>query len=253
MRLSDIFCASPASTAVRPNNNDGKVTGGRRSVDKHRKRQNPNNNKDKNVPCFSSEMPFIPIPRPLTSRNSFDSSSEFRRKITSAHGGDVQTRRKSSADVSDLVRRSRSCLQDSSSSIYLLKDHHDDKSLKEDGTKDLLLLSSSDRSKDLIPFRDRNVTSSSSSSTSSSSCVVVMRVSIHCKGCEGKVRKHISKMEGVTSYTIDIATKKVTVVGKVTPMKVVESISKVKFAQLWPSSSSSFSHTPNHHSLLKSN
>jgi copper chaperone CopZ len=143
-----------------------------------------------------------------------------------------------------------------SSSRYLLKDHKED-------DKDLWL-SSSDRSKDLIPFHDRNVTSSSSSSSSSSVTnvsspapstddqVVVLSVSIHCKGCEGKVRKHISKMEGVTSYTIDIATKKVTVVGKVTPLGLVESISKVKFAQLWPSSSSpSFPHIPNN-SLLKS-
>lgn len=28
--------------------------------------------------------------------------------------------------------------------------------------------------------------------------MVVLRVSLHCKGCEGKVRKHISKMEGET-------------------------------------------------------
>lgn len=27
--------------------------------------------------------------------------------------------------------------------------------------------------------------------------VVVLRVSLHCKGCEGKLRKHISRMEGV--------------------------------------------------------
>lgn len=52
---------------------------------------------------------------------------------------------------------------------------------------------------------------------------------------------------GVTSYTIDLATKKVTVVGKITPVGVVESISKVKFAQLWPSNPQ----IPNH-SLLKS-
>uniref|UniRef100_A0A1J3CXG6 Copper transport protein ATX1 n=1 Tax=Noccaea caerulescens TaxID=107243 RepID=A0A1J3CXG6_NOCCA len=260
MRISDIFCSSPASTAVRPTTlrHDGEVTGGRRSVERHRRRQNPSYNKDKSVPCFATDKPFIPIPRPIMScRNSFESSSGFRRKITSAHG-DVQTRRKSSADVSDL-RRSRSSMQDSSSSRYLLKDH---KYIKEDD-KDLWL-SSSDRSKDLIPFRDRTITSSSSSCSSSSSSssssvtnvsspapstddqVVVLRVSIHCKGCEGKVRKHISKMEGVTSYTIDIATKKVTVVGKVTPLGVVESISKVKFAQLWPSSSSpSFPHIPN--------
>ncbi|CAL9057049.1 protein SODIUM POTASSIUM ROOT DEFECTIVE 2 [Musa acuminata AAA Group] len=65
--------------------------------------------------------------------------------------------------------------------------------------------------------------------------VVVLRVSLHCKGCEGKVRKHISKMEGVTSFDIDFATKKVTVIGDVTPLGVLSSISKVKHAQFWPS------------------
>ncbi|AEC08155.1 Chloroplast-targeted copper chaperone protein [Arabidopsis thaliana] len=265
MRFSDIFCSSPASTAVRHStlHHDGNVTGGRRSFQSHLRSQNPSKKKDKTVPCFSSEMPLIPIPRHLSCRNSFESPSGFRPKIASARGSDVQIRRKSSADVSDL-RRSRSSLL-SSSSRYLLKDH---KSLKGDD-KDLWL--SSDRSKDLILYRDRNVTSSASSSSSSSSSsfsssvtnvsspapstddqVVVLRVSIHCKGCEGKVRKHISKMEGVTSYTIDLATKKVTVVGKITPVGLVESISKVKFAQLWPSSSSPpFPHIPNY-SLLKS-
>ena len=29
---------------------------------------------------------------------------------------------------------------------------------------------------------------------------VVLRVSLHCKACEGKVRKHISKMEGEFTY-----------------------------------------------------
>ncbi|CAI9770536.1 unnamed protein product [Fraxinus pennsylvanica] len=57
--------------------------------------------------------------------------------------------------------------------------------------------------------------------------VVELRVSIHCKGCEGKLRKHISRMEGVTSFKIDLATKKVTVIGKVTPLGVLTSISKV--------------------------
>ncbi|RRT68627.1 hypothetical protein BHE74_00029097 [Ensete ventricosum] len=50
-----------------------------------------------------------------------------------------------------------------------------------------------------------------------------------------KVRKHISKMEGVTSFNIDLATKKVTVIGDVTPLGVLNSVSKVKNAQLWPS------------------
>ncbi|KAG0463742.1 hypothetical protein HPP92_019305 [Vanilla planifolia] len=64
--------------------------------------------------------------------------------------------------------------------------------------------------------------------------VVVLRVSLHCKGCEGKVRKHISKMEGVTSFEIDLARKKVTIVGNITPLGVLSSVSKVKNAQLWP-------------------
>ncbi|KAL1813184.1 hypothetical protein ACET3Z_023249 [Daucus carota] len=62
--------------------------------------------------------------------------------------------------------------------------------------------------------------------------VVVLRVSLHCKGCERKMRKHISKMKGVTSFNIDFAAKKLTVVGEVTPLSVLASVSKVKKAQL---------------------
>ncbi|CAL9105047.1 unnamed protein product [Musa textilis] len=66
--------------------------------------------------------------------------------------------------------------------------------------------------------------------------VVHLRVSLHCKCCERKVRKHVSRMEaGVTSFNIDLATKKVTVVGEVTPLGVLSSVSKVKNAQLWRS------------------
>ncbi|CAL9089929.1 unnamed protein product [Musa textilis] len=73
------------------------------------------------------------------------------------------------------------------------------------------------------------------SSTTSREQVVHLRVSVHCKACEMKVRKHIAKMEGVTSFNIDMATKKVTVIGDVTPLGVLNSVSKVKNAQLWPS------------------
>nr|XP_043611187.1 protein SODIUM POTASSIUM ROOT DEFECTIVE 1 [Erigeron canadensis] len=82
---------------------------------------------------------------------------------------------------------------------------------------------------------------SSRSSARSRDQVVELRVSIHCKGCEGKVRKHISRMEGVKSFHIDLESKKVTVIGDVTPLSVLSSISKVKNAQLWPSPSSSSS------------
>ncbi|KAG6527055.1 protein SODIUM POTASSIUM ROOT DEFECTIVE 2-like [Zingiber officinale] len=62
---------------------------------------------------------------------------------------------------------------------------------------------------------------------------VVMRVSMHCNGCARKVQKHISKMEGVSSYEVDLGSKKVVVVGDITPFEVLESVSKVKFAELW--------------------
>ncbi|XAR49437.1 hypothetical protein NMG60_11032647 [Bertholletia excelsa] len=64
--------------------------------------------------------------------------------------------------------------------------------------------------------------------------VVVMKVSLHCQGCAGKVKKHLSKMEGVTSFSIDLETKRVTVMGHVSPVEVLESLSKVKRAELWP-------------------
>ncbi|XVF44728.1 hypothetical protein PTKIN_Ptkin02bG0147500 [Pterospermum kingtungense] len=64
--------------------------------------------------------------------------------------------------------------------------------------------------------------------------VVVMRVSLHCQGCAGKVKKHLSKMEGVTSFSIDLESKRVTVMGHISPVGVLESISKVKKAEFWP-------------------
>ncbi|KAA3463034.1 heavy metal-associated isoprenylated plant protein 3-like [Gossypium australe] len=64
--------------------------------------------------------------------------------------------------------------------------------------------------------------------------VVVMRVALHCQGCAGKVKKHLSKMEGVTSFSIELECKRVTVMGHVSPVGVLESISKVKKAEFWP-------------------
>ncbi|XP_043698681.1 heavy metal-associated isoprenylated plant protein 45-like [Telopea speciosissima] len=64
---------------------------------------------------------------------------------------------------------------------------------------------------------------------------VVLRVSMHCNGCARKVEKHISKMEGVTSFQVDLESKKVVVIGDILPFEVLESVSKVKTAELWTS------------------
>ncbi|XP_022842605.1 heavy metal-associated isoprenylated plant protein 45 [Olea europaea var. sylvestris] len=69
--------------------------------------------------------------------------------------------------------------------------------------------------------------------------MVVLKVSMHCNGCARKVEKHISKMEGVSSYQIDFETKMVVVTGDIVPFQVLESISRVKPAELWNTPSSS--------------
>lgn len=61
---------------------------------------------------------------------------------------------------------------------------------------------------------------------------VILRVSMHCNGCARKVEKHIKKIKGVTSFKVDLEHKKVVVVGDITPFEILESVSKVKFAQL---------------------
>ncbi|CAI9103989.1 OLC1v1002591C1 [Oldenlandia corymbosa var. corymbosa] len=114
--------------------------------------------------------------------------------------------------------------------------------LAESGAHDHL---SSDlrRSVTLLPsFKDRSQQTqivSSSAPEGQVFQVVVMRVSLHCQGCAGKLKKYLSKMEGVTSFSIDLESKRVTVMGHVSPLGLVESISKVKRAELWPSPSAS--------------
>ncbi|KAM0859339.1 hypothetical protein ACQ4PT_047263 [Festuca glaucescens] len=62
---------------------------------------------------------------------------------------------------------------------------------------------------------------------------VALKVSMHCHGCARKVKKQISKLEGVVSVKIELGIKTVTVVGNVTPVEVLEAVSKViKYAHI---------------------
>ncbi|KAG6391127.1 hypothetical protein SASPL_148878 [Salvia splendens] len=74
--------------------------------------------------------------------------------------------------------------------------------------------------------------------------MVVMKVSIHCNGCARKVEKHLSKLEGKCSPILRdelnppnnyLETKMVVVRGDIVPSEVLESVSKVKYAELWES------------------
>ncbi|XP_022753845.1 protein SODIUM POTASSIUM ROOT DEFECTIVE 2-like [Durio zibethinus] len=205
MKGMDLFCVSSASTAICSSvDHRSMVHRGHRPIGRQ--------NSKPYAPC-SSQLPIIPRP---------------------CHNG---KRRKSSVKPSDVLRKSSADIHDLNSppgsSRYLLSDRPFTDWLSE-----------SDRVSALVPAqpaKSKHVSSNyspalkSSSSARSGDQVVVLRVSIHCKGCEGKVRKHISKIEGVTSFSIDLATKKVTVIGDVTHSSVLASLSRVKNAQLWPS------------------
>lgn len=238
MKHMDLFCASPASTAT--------VQHRSRPISRsHLSSSNPKKILS-STPCIS-ELPFDPkLFLNEKSRKSSDKSSDMRRK--------------SSSNVDDLASRP-------GSSRYLLSDTRIIEILSEsDGVKafvpsheisapqvleaqknekSLSLKFSSSRSHSSRMSSDRSLSLKSLSTRSHSNHQVVeLRVSIHCKGCEGKVKKHISKMEGVTSFSIDRELKKVTIIGDVTPLGVLASISKVKNAQFWPSPTSSSLSTP---------
>ncbi|XP_010253353.1 PREDICTED: protein SODIUM POTASSIUM ROOT DEFECTIVE 2-like [Nelumbo nucifera] len=207
MKGIDLFCASPASTAICVSMDQrSMVRHGGRAIDRHNPHLRDGRRSMGLVPCSS---------QPSTKPKPYHQKS-----------------RKSSAKPTDLNHHP-------GSSRYLLSD-----------TAFFDVLSDFDPVSALVPIHptkprpvkpDESSGLKHSSSARSRNQVVVLRVSLHCKGCEGKVRKHISRMEGVTSFSIDFATKKVTVVGDVTPLGVLASVSRVKNAQLWPSSSSSTS------------
>ncbi|XP_056165874.1 protein SODIUM POTASSIUM ROOT DEFECTIVE 2 isoform X2 [Syzygium oleosum] len=230
MKRMDLFCASPASTAICTSLDQRSMVrhGTTRPIDRHNRHHphHPHHHhqlRDRrkhhlitgHVPCSSHQLPFTPRPYSEKPRKSTGSSST---KLITSSDHNQHIRRKSSADVYDLASGTPH-----GSARYLLSDRPFVDCVSE----------SARVSSALVPVPQVN---------NETKCqVVVLSVSLHCKGCESKVRKHLSKMEGVTSFSIDMETKKVTVKGDVTPLGVLTSVSRVKNAQLWPSSTTSSS------------
>ncbi|EAY74781.1 hypothetical protein OsI_02676 [Oryza sativa Indica Group] len=85
----------------------------------------------------------------------------------------------------------------------------------------------------VVPVTDLEDEPNASSSAVKEPKTVALKVSMHCHCCARKVEKQILKMEGVVSFKVELENKKVTVVGNVSPMEVLESICKVmKSAQI---------------------
>ncbi|CAN4118991.1 unnamed protein product [Withania somnifera] len=256
MKPIDLFCASPASTAICSSMDQRTMVrhGIRHQID-HKMDQLGHRSTPKiktPIPCSSHQLPF-------DSKNNYYHYQKDRKRH------DKRLRQKSSADVTDIGGSSRYLLSDSAPLIDFLSSSDNcttgdvkalvpSKPLRAKSTNERLMYrSSSTRLLESPVYKPSPAYANDLCVYKSTrSCpreqVVELRVSIHCKGCEGKVRKHISRMEGVKSFHIDLASKKVTVIGDVTPLGVLASISKVKNAQFWPSpaassssSSSSFS------------
>ncbi|KAG8500880.1 hypothetical protein CXB51_002912 [Gossypium anomalum] len=215
-------------------------------------------------PCTSQPPPINPLPYYQLKKNekkcSSKSSNDHARKGSSSSGvsaklNDHKKKKKGSSknstskpsDIKDAETGRKSFATKAvdfvtppGSTRYLLGDNNNSGLF--DGIPDyepVWALVPAETSKIQAIKQDQSIFSKPSSSSPpekpSKDQVVVLRVSLHCKGCEGKLRKHLSRMEGVTSFNIDFAAKKVTIVGDVTPLGVLTSVSKVKSAQFWTS------------------
>ncbi|XP_020202372.1 protein SODIUM POTASSIUM ROOT DEFECTIVE 2 [Cajanus cajan] len=262
MKRMDIFCASQASTAICLSMDQASCSSsntillGGRTIDRHNPIINDStrrstSSKSLTTPCSSSQSPINPKPyhelhkaKKNSSSKSATKGHDHKKKSTSEKLTEHVTNASKPNDA--IVRRS--WLMPPSDSITPLGSTRSllsDTAIV-DGSSDYvpnLALTTVNNKTSQVVHQDEAISvpklpSSSYPKSGSSDQVVVLRVSLHCKGCEGKVRKHLSRMQGVTSFNIDFAAKKVTVIGDVTPLSVLASISKVKNAQLWPASAS---------------
>ncbi|MCD9560199.1 hypothetical protein HAX54_018696 [Datura stramonium] len=250
--MKDMFCASQAATAVCLSMEElgssssssssviqlgGGSISGSRAIDRYNpiirdsRRTGP---KSVSAPC-SARSPISPKPqsknRKSTSKESKRSKGGSRKPLI----GKDDEKRKSSVEANENIKTSSwSCkkpgefITPPGSSRYLLSEKNLLDALS-DFDPVLKLVDSSSVVEAVKTETDESCPPSSASANQ----VVVLRVSLHCRGCERKMRKHISRMQGVKSFNIDFAAKKVTVTGDVTPLEVLASISKVKNAQLW--------------------
>ncbi|OIT01983.1 PREDICTED: protein SODIUM POTASSIUM ROOT DEFECTIVE 3-like [Nicotiana attenuata] len=180
-------------------------------------------------PHSSNQLPISPKPKNINKKSNTSSKpSKETKKRQNDHNGHVGKRKSSWS-----CTKPSEFITPPSSSRYLLSEK-DLVDVLSDYNHDPVLNSKSCHQAVKVVANESSPPKPPSSSSPSGDQVVVLRVSLHCKGCEKKMRKHLSRMEGVTSFTIDFVAKKVTVTGNVTPLEVLASISKVKNAQLWP-------------------
>ncbi|KAL2481498.1 Chloroplast-targeted copper chaperone protein [Abeliophyllum distichum] len=256
MKGSDIFCASQAATSIclsmeQPSSSSSSSSltiqlglGSDRAIDRYNPIIKDSRRIGKSLPpCTSQPPPISPKPRKKHHKKNLKNSSEEnneeeKKKFIKPNDQKLKSSYSDTNDNSFSIRKSWSCtrpgdfISPAGSTRYLLSD------------KTFLAgLSDSDPGLKLAPVEQSKLSqamktdelsdSKPPSSSPSPEEVVVLKVSLDCRGCEKKLRKHLSKMEGVTSFNIDFAARKVTVIGNVTELGVLSSISKLKNAKSW--------------------
>ncbi|CAN8279151.1 unnamed protein product [Cochlearia groenlandica] len=245
-----MFCASQASTAIA---NEERTVVAARAIDRH----NPiikDGRRSFTAPCSSGDDYIAPY-RQISKMTKIPSSSSSgdEGKMVQADKGRKSNLLKlmSSDNISLATRKSFGCVarlacdvtETSETPIgstrYLLGS--DPVSLSGFTGKYVAVTEEEGEASDVkrgsgVAVEEKNKKKNKTASSSGSDqVVVVLRVSLHChcRGCQGKVKKHLSKMQGVTSFNIDFESKKVTVIGDITPLQVLGCLSKVKNAQFW--------------------
>ncbi|CAA7391635.1 unnamed protein product [Spirodela intermedia] len=77
-----------------------------------------------------------------------------------------------------------------------------------------------------------------SSTLYSSSFLEIVEIAVHmdCQGCEKKIRRAISKLQGVDTLDVDLDKQKVTVTGYMDRRKVLKTVRRTgRKAEFWPS------------------
>ncbi|WMV52099.1 hypothetical protein MTR67_045484 [Solanum verrucosum] len=254
--MKDMFCASQAATAICLSMEElgsssssssviqlgGGSISGSRAIDRYNpiirdsRRTGP---KSISAPC-SARSPISPKPqsksRKSTSKESKRSKGVSKKLLIEK---DDEKRKSSVGEGNENIFKTSnwSCkkpgefITPPGSSRYLLSEKNILDALSD--FEPVLKLVDSSSSSSVLEDVKTETHESCPPPSASANQVVVLRVSLHCRGCERKMRKHISRMQGVKSFNIDFAAKKVTVTGDVTPLGVLASISKVKNAQLW--------------------
>lgn len=193
MKGVDLFCASPASTAIctgaavyRPTiRHSDRSSIDRRPPHTHHLPRRPHQTL---LPCSSQSMPITPGPYLEKSRSSFYSASKQLKNI--------EQRQKRSFNIRDVgaIDSTRYLLSDVGFADLLPESEHLTTVVpvvQPVAAKPRRSLSSSEPPEVL----------SSSRSSRSHGQVVVLRVSLHCKGCESKLKKHLAKIEGDPNIT----------------------------------------------------